>query len=376
MQTNQTNTSLKSETSASMRVFGNIDLTGVIMSFYASNWGLRPPSLVSRGFKGLVRARVRSSLYMCNCNGLWRVCLATGGVEYLAETLFGNPDDQDNYLSGQRSTTVDGAVVVTGGTADLTLAWRFDPIDSAWRELPPMLGGRSEHSMASVGGRIFALGGKRFGNDGCVMECLDVRGGAGSWQPIGPQDLDDVAMQGGTGSGNFAYKVGGYNYDTESDLAEVHRMNASTGAWEVVAPMNHPRRSLSVCGRSDGDFYALGGLINREEPPSDSGDSSDDDSGPPTRWKYLKIVERYLAGENRWITLASMRADGRFIGASVVDGCLWAVTRVERAIVLDKYDPSVDAWVEKHAVSRDLPRFYGYSFWASTHVCTTVDGFA
>ena len=111
MQTNQTNASLKTETSASMRVFGNNDLTGVIMSFYASNWGLRPPSLVSRGFKALVRARVRSSLYMCNCNGLWRVCLATGGVEYLAETPFGNPDDQDDYLSGQRSTTVDGAVV-------------------------------------------------------------------------------------------------------------------------------------------------------------------------------------------------------------------------------------------------------------------------
>ena len=208
------------------------------------------------------------------------------------------------------------------------------------------------------------------------MECLDVRGGADSWQTIGPQDLAHVAMQGGTGSGNFAYKVGGWNYDSESNLADVQRMNASTGAWEVVAPMNHPRRCLSVCGRSDGDFYALGGLINRDQLPSDSSDSSEEDVGGGMRWKYLKIVERYLAGENRWITLASMRADGRFIGASVVDGCLWAVTRVERAILLDKYDPSVDAWVEKHAVSRDLPLFEGYSFYASTHVCTTVDGFA
>ena len=360
-----------------MRVFGNNDLTGVIMSFYASGWGLRPPSLVSRGFKGLVRARVRSSLYMCNCNGLWRVCLATGGVEYLAETPFGNPDDEDDYLSCQRATTVDGAVVVTGGWSGPKQAWRFDPIDSTWRELPSMLRSRAEHSMASVGGRIFALGGKSTANDnGCVMECLDVRGGADSWQPIGPQDLDDVAMQGGTGSGNFAYRVGGWNYDSESNLAEVHRMNASTGAWEVVAPMNHPRRCLSVCGRSDGDFYALGGLINRDQLPSDSSDSSGEDVGGGMRWKYLKIVERYLAGENRWITLAPMRADGKFIGASVVDGCLWAVTRGERAIILDKYDPSVDAWVEKHAVSRNLPRFYGYSFWASTHVCTTVDGFA
>ena len=230
--------------------------------------------------------------------------------------------------------------------------------------------------MASVGGRIFALGGKRFGNDGYAMECLDVRGGADSWQTIGPQDLAHVAMQGGTGSGNFAYAVGGWNYDSESNLAEVQRMNASTGVWEEVAPMNHPRRSLIVCGRSDGDFYALGGCICRDELSSDSGDSSEDDSVPPARWKYLKVVERYLAGENRWITLASMRAEGEFIGASVVDGCLWAVTRGKGAILLDKYDPSVDAWVEKHAVSRALPRFYGYSFWASTHVCTTVDGFA
>ena len=152
-------------------------------------------------------------------------------------------------------------------------------------------------------------------------------------------------------------------------------MNASTGAWEEVMPMNHPRRNLSVCAQRNGDFYALGGLINRDQLPSDSSDSSGEDVGGGMRWKYLKIVERYLAGENRWITLAPMRADGKFIGASVVDGCLWAVTRVERAIVLDKYDPSVDAWVEKHAVSR-LSSFDGYSFYASTHVCTTVDGFA
>ena len=376
MQTNPTNTSLKTETSASMRVFGNNDLTGVIMSFYASGWGLRPPSLVSRGFKGLVRARVRSSLYMCNCNGLWRVCLATGGVEYLAETPFGNPDDEDDYLSCQRATTVDGAVVVTGGWSGPKQAWRFDPIDSTWRELPSMLRARAEHSMASVGGRIFALRGKSTTNGGCVMECLDVRGGADSWQTIGPQDGAYVAMLGGTGSGNYVYAVGGYDYDAEGTVDVVRRMDASTGAWEVCADMNHARRNLSVCARSDGDFYALGGLINRDQLPSDSGDSSEEDVGGGMRWKYLKIVERYLAGENRWITLAPMRADGKFIGASVVDGCLWAVTRVERAILLDKYDPSVDAWVEKHAVSRDLPLFEGYSFYASTHVCTTVDGFA
>merc|ERR1712167_163424 len=100
--------------------------------------------------------------------------------------------------------------------------------------------------------------------------------------------------------------------------------------------MNHARRNLSVCARSDGDFYALGGLINRDQLSSDSDDSPDDDSGPPAWWKYLKVVEHYLAGENRWITLASMRADGNFIGASVVDGNLWAVTRGERAILLDK----------------------------------------
>ena len=87
MQTNQTNTSLKSETSASMRVFGNIDLTGVIMSFYASNWGLRPPSLVSRGFMGL---GPRGSAVLSTC----ATATAFGGFardrrcQYLAETLF------------------------------------------------------------------------------------------------------------------------------------------------------------------------------------------------------------------------------------------------------------------------------------------------
>ena len=37
-------------------------------------------------------------------------------------------------------------------------------------------------------------------NDGCVMECLDVRGGADSWQTIGPQD-GAYAAAGGHGFG-------------------------------------------------------------------------------------------------------------------------------------------------------------------------------
>ena len=368
-------------------VLDNTDLTGTIVSFYATSWDLRS-LIVSRSLKDIVRARVRRSLYICNAEGVWRVCVATGHVEKMAATPFHGtgmvrPGEPERQLRGHQATMVDGVVVVAGAMIDQQFVWRFDPLDSTWRELPSMLGGRGVHSLASVGGRIFALGGKSStGFNGYPMELLDVRGGATSWHPIGPQHygIMDWCMHAGTGSGNYMYAVGGsrdtgheYRF-TDSEL--VHRMDATTGAWEVVASMTHPRSCLTVCGRSDGDFYALGGLINRDQLPSDSSDSSGEDVGGGMRWKYLKIVERYLAGENRWITLAPMRADGKFIGASVVDGCLWAVTRVERAILLDKYDPSVDAWVEKHAVSRDLPLFEGYSFYASTHVCTTVDGFA
>ena len=111
-------------------------------------------------------------------------------------------------------------------------------------------------------------------------------------------------------------------------------MDASTGAWEVsrrttthgaVFPSLHPDGILLRC-ISVGSCQSRESYLQRLVRGMWAG-----------AWKS---VERYLAGEIRWITLAPMRADGKFIGASVVDGCLWAVTRVERAILLDKYDPS------------------------------------
>lgn len=380
----QTTANAQSLATAVKCVFDSTDMTGSILSFYASAWGLRPLSLVSRGFKDLVRARVRSSLYMCNADGVWRLCVASGRVEKLATTPFRGTDmtwgsNPDASLCGQQATTMDSAVVVAGAMIDQRFAWRFDPIDSTWLELPSMLGGRGVHSLAKAGGRVFALGGKSSTMfDGCPMECLDVRSGAAAWQTIGPQHyaIADWCMHAGVGSGNYVYALGGckdtgheHRYE---DSATVHRMNANTGAWEVVAPMNHPRSVLAVCGRSDGDFYALGGRFTYDLLDSDGEyEEAYEGGGPPTETEYLKSVERYLVSEDRWVTLAPMRAQGKLIGAAIVDGSLWAVIKGEcGAIFLDKHDPSVDAWAEKHTIPGDVITF-------RTVGChTTVNGFA
>ena len=370
-------------------VLDNTDLTGTIVSFYATSWDLRS-LIVSRSLKDIVRARVRRSLYICNAEGVWRVCVATGHVEKMAATPFHGtglvrPGEPERQLRGHQATMVDGVVVVAGAMIDQQFVWRFDPLDSTWQELPSMLGGRGVHSLASVGGRIFALGGKSStGFNGYPMELLDVRGGATSWHPIGPQHygIMDWCMHAGTGSGNYMYAVGGsrdtgheYRF-TDSEL--VHRMDATTGAWEVVASMTHPRSCLTVCGRSDGDFYALGGRFI-EDGSSDSDEEYD--FGPQMIEHHLKVVERYCVSEDSWTTLSPMRDEGDFVGAAVADGTLWAVIKQEDsegegAIFLDKYDPSVDAWVQKHALPLDAIPFIKFGPPHARGYSNTFSGFA
>ena len=140
---------------------------------------------------------------------------------------------------------------------DQQFVWRFDPLDSTWQELPvDAFGGRGVHSLASVGGRIFALGGKSStGFNGYPMELADVRGGATSWHPIGPQHY---------GIMDWCMRAGRF-WELRRRWAEAGIRAMSTvlrivswsigwtrhaGAWEVVASMTH-LSCLTVCGRAD-----------------------------------------------------------------------------------------------------------------------------
>ena len=76
-----------------------------------------------------------------------------------------------------------------------------------------------------------------------------------------------------------------------------------------------------------------------------------------------------------------MRDEGDFVGAAVADGTLWAVIKQEDsegegAIFLDKYDPSVDAWVQKHALPLDAIPFIKFGPPHARGYSNTFSGFA
>ena len=168
------------------------------------------------------------------------------------------------------------------------------------------------------------------------------------------------------------YAVGGSKWGDSphhmQDCSDVHRMDASTGAWEVVAPMSHPRRCMVVCGRSDGDFYALGGIVTRELPPGSDPDW-DEDWGPPRRTEELCILERYRVRDNRWVTLAPMKTGAKLMGASVANGSLWAVSLGEDAVFLDRYDAFTNKWS-----GSCVPLSAETESWGASFTTTTVTG--
>ena len=94
----------------------------------------------------------------------------------------------------------------------------FSPLSGEWRNLPRLEGSpfRKLFGLASAGKRLYVIGGRLEGAD------------------------------------------------LEEDVADVDCFNMDTHVWSKAAPLNHPRRDLSVCVLN-GAIYALGGYCNFEE---------------------------------------------------------------------------------------------------------------
>lgn len=59
------------------------------------------------------------------------------------------------------------------------------------------------------------------------------------------------------------YAVGGYGGQSNNCLSSVERFNIQTKEWEQIAPLNIPRRALSVVALPDG-VYAIGGYNGKD----------------------------------------------------------------------------------------------------------------
>jgi hypothetical protein len=80
------------------------------------------------------------------------------------------------------------------------------------------------------------------------------------------------------GPDNKIYAIGGYGGGDNACLSSAERFDLATGKWELIAPMNEPRRALTAVALPDG-IYAIGGYNGKE---------------------YINTVERYNIYTNEW----------------------------------------------------------------------------
>lgn len=157
-------------------------------------------------------------------------------------------------------------VLVTALAAPAISALRFAPgpdlagaeagSSSQWMALPPLRQARAGLDVATVDGRILAIGGFAQDNAFNVVEARSVRG-AGTWRDLAP--LPTARANLATAEvGGLVYAVGGFTaVDT---LKVVEKFDPRSGRWATGLPLPQPRGGPGAAGLG-GLLYVAGGLI-------------------------------------------------------------------------------------------------------------------
>ncbi len=193
----------------------------------------------------------------------------------------------------------------------LTTSACFDPTTNAWsaRASLPTTTGRGALSAATVGGKIYVMG----GGNSYVGEFNDnfVYDPATDTWTIGPALPTKRSHHAAVVMDNKIFLVGGQH--RENGTSQPTILNASmdiydpaTGSWSTSAPMNVPRTWISAAGLH-GRIYAIGGIQDPNAPIVEN---------EPT-------VEEYDPRDDYWRTATDMPAGRSECAAVVVNGELF-----------------------------------------------------
>lgn len=196
-----------------------------------------------------------------------------------------------------------GKIYVMGGYSNLRFqptarSFAYDIAADAWAELPPLPTARGAASAVALGGKVFVLGGNPSSQ---AVEAYDPA--TGEWEahppmPTGRDHLAAVALggrllaAGGRGGGDF----------TRANLEEY---DPAARQWRTLTPMPTGRSGIAgaVVG---GCFLVFGGEGNNAHELG-----------------VFPEVEAFDPAEGGWISLAPMALARHGIGAAVVGGLVY-----------------------------------------------------
>lgn len=221
--------------------------------------------------------------------------------------------------------SVEGKVYAIGGHDGgyhLNTVECFDPDKNQWNEVSPMDISRRGMSAGVLAGQIYVAGGLDETTCFDTVERYDPE--SDTWSTVASM-LFPRGGVGVAGLGGYLYAVGGN--DGTASLQSVERYNPHTNKWSAVAPMNRKRAGVGVAVAGE-YLFAIGGF---------------DDSSP------LDSVERYDPHTNQWTYVANMTTCRGGVGTGAMGGRLWAVGGHNGEHYLNSaetYDLLTDTWEE------------------------------
>ncbi|EDO46854.1 predicted protein [Nematostella vectensis] len=169
--------------------------------------------------------------------------------------------------------------------------------DGEWTRVPPMHQCRSNHSVLTLGGYLYALGGYDGNSYLNTVEryCPKTK----EWTMVSPMIFSRSCFAAEVADG-YIYAFGGYG---PSYLSTVERYDPSMDAWEMMPAMSMVRINSGV-GVVAGCLYIVGGH---------NGVS------------HLQSVERFDPITNEWSMVAPMGRPRTGLSVAVLDGLLYAI---------------------------------------------------
>lgn len=243
------------------------------------------------------------------------------------------------------TATVGGRIYVIGGddpnagTIPAPAVGRvdvYDPATDTWSSAPPMPVPAKGHAAVAIDDRIYVTGGYSETAPGLrTLQVLDTRNGTWLLKAPMPYELRQHATAGAAGR-LWVFGGDGLGFDTSNALA--YDITADT--WTSHAPMLRPGRGMRAVTVDDKPLV-MGGYGSTWVP----------DAG------YYRLVQQYDPVANAWTARTDMLLPLAMPGAAAVDRTVYVAGggNWERALAhVSAYDVATDRWTAKTAMPTAL----------------------
>lgn len=223
------------------------------------------------------------------------------------------------------SATVGNRIYVVGGNDGqqvLDTMESFDPTSNRWEKMPRMPTARQRCAAAGIAGRLYVVGGER---QEPLRACERFEPSTRRWTVLPPMLLDRSGCAAASLQDRL-YVAGGADSAGHAS-ASVEVLDPAIGAWVQLPHMNHAREFCAAAAMG-GRLYVLGGRLSL--------------------WSTLGTVECFDPAVGAWIAHPDMPEERSRCATAVSGGAIYVVggsdSRYEALDTAVCYDPQALQW--------------------------------